>query len=86
MTYTGGDRGNFKVGFAMSRDGLHWVRHSTPVLGSEPTPGTWESGAVLGGAIAIDGGALRMWYAGTGLTGSAIGLAIAELPASWGTP
>jgi hypothetical protein len=86
MTYTGGDRGNFKVGFAMSRDGLHWVRHSTPVLGSEPTPGTWESGAVLGGAIAIDGGALRMWYAGTGLTGSAIGLAIADLPASWETP
>jgi hypothetical protein len=86
MTYTGGDRGNFKVGFAMSRDGLHWERHSSPVLGSEPTPGTWESNAVLGASIAVDGETLRMWYAGTGMTGSAIGMATADLPAEWGTP
>ncbi len=86
MTYTGGDRGSFKIGFAMSRDGLNWERHSSPVLGSEPTPGTWESNAVLGASIAVDGEKLRMWYAGTGMTGSAIGMATADLPAEWGTP
>jgi len=84
MTYTGGDRGQFKIGFAASRDGLSWVRMNTPVLGPSVEPGTWESGAVLGAALVVDGDQLRMWYAGTGVTGSAIGLASASLPASIG--
>jgi len=84
MSYTGGDRGQFKIGFAASRDGLSWTRMGTPVLGPSVEPGTWESGAVLGATLAVDGDQLRMWYAGTGVTGSAIGLASASLPASIG--
>jgi hypothetical protein len=84
MTYTGGDRGQFKIGFAASRDGLSWTRMNTPILGPSVEPGTWESGGVLGAALAVDGDQLKMWYAGTGVTGSAIGLATATLPASIG--
>ena len=79
MGYTGGPRGDFMLGWAMSRDGLNWTRSSTPVLATPTTPGTWESSSVLGGALVVDGDTLRMYYSGTGVTGSAIGLATASL-------
>jgi predicted GH43/DUF377 family glycosyl hydrolase len=80
MTYTGGATGAFRVGWAMSRDGLHWVRAAEPVLSPPEEAGTWESSSVLSAAIAVDGDQLRMWYAGTGQSGSAIGAADAPLP------
>lgn len=82
MAYTGGARGAFKIGWAMSRDGLNWTRADSPVFGPNVTPGTWESSSVLGPSLMVDGDTLRMWYGGTGLTGSAIGLATAALPAT----
>ena len=83
MAYTGGVRGSFRIGWAMSRDGLNWTRADTPVLRPAIEPGTWESSAVIGPSLMVDGDTLRMWYGGSGLTGSAIGLATAELPASF---
>ena len=82
MTYTGGATGAFHVGWAMSRDGLNWVRAPEPVLSPPEQGGTWESASVLGAAIAVDGDELRMWYAGTGQSGSAVGAASAPLPSS----
>ncbi len=83
MAYTGGVRGAFQIGWAMSRDGLHWQRANAPVLGPNVVPGTWESTAVTGPSLLVDGDTLRMWYGGSGLTGSAIGLATAPLPSSF---
>ena len=82
MAYTGGVRGSFRIGWAMSRDGLNWTRATDPVLRPALEPGTWESSAVTGPSLWADGGTLRMWYGGSGLTGSANGLATASLPAS----
>jgi len=79
MTYTGGPRGDFMLGWAMSRDGLNWTRTPTPVLAPPTTPGTWESSSVLGGSLVVDGETLRMYYSGTGVSGSAIGLATAPM-------
>ena len=79
MSYTGGPRGDFMLGWAMSLDGIHWVRSPTPVLATPTTPGTWESSSVLGGSLVIDGDTLRVYYSGTGVTGSAIGLATASM-------
>jgi len=84
MAYTGGVRGSFQIGWAMSRDGLRWERAAAPVFGPNVVPGTWESTAITGPALVVDGDVLRMWYGGTGLTGSAIGLATAALPTSFG--
>ena len=83
MAYTGGVRGSFRIGWAMSRDGLNWSRAENPVLRPALEPGTWESSAVTGPSLMVDGDTLRMWYGGSGLTGSAIGLATAVLPASF---
>jgi len=83
MAYTSGVRGSFQIGWAMSRDGLHWTRSEAPVFGPNVTPGTWESSAVTGPSLMADGDTLRMWYGGSGLTGSAIGLATAELPTTF---
>ena len=79
MSYTGGPRGDFMLGWAMSRDGIHWTRSALPVLATPTTPGTWESNSVLGSALVVDGDTLKMYYSGTGVTGSAIGLATASL-------
>jgi predicted GH43/DUF377 family glycosyl hydrolase len=83
MAYTGGVRGSFQIGWAMSRDGLRWQRAEAPIFGPNVIPGTWESTAVTGPALVVDDEVLRMWYGGTGLTGSAIGLATAALPSSF---
>lgn len=79
MTYTAGDTGAFTVGWAASRDGLHWARAEKPVLVPPETPGTWESNSVLSAPIAVVGDELWMWYSGTGATGSAVGFATASL-------
>lgn len=79
MSYTGGDTGAFVLGWAMSRDGLHWVRAPDPTFLPNDTPGTWESNSVLSAPLAVVGDELWMWYSGTGATGSAVGLAIASL-------
>ncbi|MSQ01376.1 MAG: hypothetical protein EXR71_05710 [Myxococcales bacterium] len=79
MTYTAGDTGAFTVGWAMSRDGIHWVRAGEPVFTAATEAGTWESSSVLSAPIVVVGDELWMWYSGTGATGSAVGLAIAPL-------
>ncbi|GDX83329.1 hypothetical protein LBMAG42_51400 [Deltaproteobacteria bacterium] len=79
MTYTGGDTGAFRVGWAMSRDGLHWARSPEPALTVPDEPGTWESNSVLSAPMVVVGDELWMWYSGTGIYGSAVGLAKASL-------
>ena len=73
MTYSAGGKGTFQVGWAMSRDGLHWQRAAEPVL----SPGTeaWEARAVLSAPLAVVGDELWMWYTGTDGVGSSVGLA-----------
>lgn len=78
-TYTAGATGGFTVGWAMSRDGLHWAHGQEPVLRAAEEPGTWESNSVLSAPVLVVGDELWMWYSGTGPTGSAVGLARASL-------
>jgi len=79
MTYSAGDTGAFTIGWAASRDGLHWLRNPEPVFLPPEEPGTWESNSVLSAPIMPVGDELWMWYSGTGMTGSAIGLATASM-------
>jgi predicted GH43/DUF377 family glycosyl hydrolase len=84
MNYSGGGESNFQVGWAMSRDGLHWARAEEPVI-RPGARGTWEGTSVLGAPMILDEDALllRTWYSGTGgSTGSAIGYADAVLPSA----
>ncbi len=78
-TYTAGATGAFTVGWAMSRDGLHWAHGEAPLLSPPEAAGTWESNSVLSAPILVVEDELWMWYSGTGPTGSAVGLARASL-------
>lgn len=82
MTYTGGATGSFQVGWAMSTDGVRWVRAEEPVIAPAEEGGTWESASVIGATLWVDeaAGLLRTWYGGTGMDTSAIGYAEATLP------
>lgn len=80
MTYSGGGMGTFQLGWAMSRDGLHWQRAPLPIL--SPEGNDWENRAVLSAPFVVVGEDLWMWYTGTDGVGSSIGLAIANADAS----
>lgn len=93
MSYTGGDTGYFQIGWAMSKDGLHWLKAPEPILSPNYEDRTsWEYLSTIGGCIVVDEdtGMLRMWYGGSNLFtsgeespgGSAIGYAESPLPAS----
>jgi predicted GH43/DUF377 family glycosyl hydrolase len=74
MTYSGGGSGAFRVGWAISMDGIRWVTAEEPIL--EPvTESDWESRSVLAAALSMDEGQLRVWYSGTAMRGSSIGVA-----------
>jgi len=64
MWYTGQAKGQSKIGYAQSSDGVHWARQSTrPVLEpSEP----WEGVALMCPHVLWDraGRTWKMWYSG----------------------
>jgi beta-1,2-mannobiose phosphorylase / 1,2-beta-oligomannan phosphorylase len=64
MWYTGQARGHSSIGYAVSRDGIHWKRiGQRPVLSAEAT---WEKVAVMCPDVIWDGSQriYRMWYSG----------------------
>lgn len=78
MSYSGGGPGKFALGWATSRDGLHWQAAPSPVLRAAGED--WERQAVFGSAMLVVGSDLWMWYTGADGTGSSVGLAVAPLP------
>jgi predicted GH43/DUF377 family glycosyl hydrolase len=78
MAYSGGQSGEFQVGWAVSLDGQRWTRAAEPLLG----PGaddSWDENSVLGTSMWLDGDTLWMWYSGTNRTGSGVGLLTGSL-------
>jgi len=52
-----------KIGYAISTDGIHWMRHKTPVL-FPGAPGSWDVYDVYEPAVIKSGGVYEMWYSG----------------------
>ncbi|MEX2116845.1 MAG: ATP-binding protein [Bacteroidota bacterium] len=51
------------MGYATSRDGILWTKHSAnPVL--TPNPKSWDSGEALFGYVIVIGSKHQMWYTG----------------------
>ena len=63
MWYTGQFRGHSEIGYATSRDGLHWDRRTQPVLAPEQP---WEKVAVMCPDVLWDEKThqYKMWYSG----------------------
>lgn len=60
----------YRIGSAVSGDGITWTMHPDPVL--SPTPGTWDSNTVTGPVVIRENGEYKMWYtAGGGKIGYA---------------
>ena len=79
MTYAGGGEGNWSVGWAMSTDGITWVRADEPVMTSDDDDVEFfETLSVIGAPMILDGDTLQVWYSGTSASGSAIGHATAD--------
>ena len=74
------------IGYATSRDGIHWIKHSEPVLTPGPL-GSWDVDLLGPGAVLKVGNLFYMWYwGGQGKWPRAkiqIGLAISTNGINW---
>jgi hypothetical protein len=68
MWYSGWDslEENFAIGHAVSSDGLDWTKTTwiNPVL-TQGNEGSWDDSLIAVPIVLLEGGAFRMWYAGT---------------------
>lgn len=65
MWYAGQTRDDhtYEIGYAHSADGVHWTKHTEPVLktGSKPE---WDNCFIEGPCVIKEDGVYKMWYAG----------------------
>lgn len=57
----------YRVGFAVSKDGIDWTMHPSPVV--SPDSGTWDAYTIERPFVIRENGLYKMWYSGNA-TGS----------------
>ncbi len=63
MWFTGFN-GSMRIGYATSKDGVHWTKYSqNPVLDLGPE-GSWDAQHVANPSVLFDGTEYKMWYTG----------------------
>ncbi len=77
MWYTSIDLdGTYRLGYAVSDDGLEWTKYSgNPILEPGPT-GSWDMNMAALAEVIYDGSAYRMWYTGQAIDRFRIGHAL----------
>jgi predicted GH43/DUF377 family glycosyl hydrolase len=68
---------HYKIGFAVSKDGIQWNRY--PVLGLDVSESGWDSEMVSYGMVLQRENQLEMYYSGNGFGRSGLGLATLPL-------
>jgi predicted GH43/DUF377 family glycosyl hydrolase len=76
MTFSAGEPGAFRVGWAASNDGIRWVTSGSPIL-TEQEGSEWEDLSVVGAAWRMEDDVLTTWYSGTAARGTSVGVATA---------
>ncbi len=72
----------WKIGYAVSNDGISWNIYPTPVL--NPSPGKWDSQTVEEPFVIRESGLYKMWYSGgSNATPQAIGYATSPDGINW---
>lgn len=79
MMYSGCDKTCRQIGWAMSRDGLHWVAHDEPIL-PVGERGAWNSETTQGGSLFVDGDRWHVYYAASNQGLIQVGYAWADKP------
>jgi predicted GH43/DUF377 family glycosyl hydrolase len=82
MWYSGFDSSRWRIGYAVSNDGVTWFRHPEPVLPLGDS-GAWDSESVLAPCVVADGDTLRMWYTGEAAGSRQIGYAYSLDGVNW---
>ncbi len=67
----------YRIGFAVSKDGLNWTRH-TQVLGLDVSQTGWDSEMVSYGFVYLHKDQLYMLYSGNGFGRSGLGSAVMQ--------
>jgi predicted GH43/DUF377 family glycosyl hydrolase len=71
------------IGFASSKDGVHWTKYPSPVLKAGPS-GSWDSGGVEAPSVVWNGTLFLMYYTGSnGTLASDIGVAFSRDMIHW---
>ena len=84
MWYTAVKAGIFRLGYAISSDGIHWIKYvDNPILDLGP-PGSWDAKGVGDSSVIYDGSKYEMWYVGSdGSNNMRIGYAISPDGIHW---
>ena len=62
MWYSAWDGNNERIGYATSKDGIHWKKYDeNPILDPGPS-GDWDDRGVLAGPVLVENDTLKMWY------------------------
>jgi len=68
----------YRIGFAVSSDGVNWTKHATAVL--EPDSGEWDESTLQAPVVLRENGEYKMWYTGWSPTDPAGGIGFATSP------
>jgi predicted GH43/DUF377 family glycosyl hydrolase len=79
MTYSGGGRGSYQVGWASSSDGVDWIAAETPIL-PVAEDGSWNAEATQEAFIVVEDATWTFWYAGNSGDQQQIGVVQAIRP------
>ena len=64
MWYSGHDGLNYRIGYAISSDGINWVKHSNNPVLDLGNNGAWDDRGVSRPTVLFDGIEYHMWYTG----------------------
>jgi predicted GH43/DUF377 family glycosyl hydrolase len=83
MWYYGDDGSNGRIGYAISSDGINWIKNvDNPVLDIGP-PGSWDDNRVSSPAVIFKGNIYHMWYTGNDGSNITMGYAISPDGINW---
>ena len=89
MWYTGKSQSDpsqtTRILFAISYDGINWIKWLHPVFSPSADPDRWDSGAVYSASVFYDGKNFGLWYSGLNQTylNPRIGFATSPDGATW---
>ena len=78
LFYSGGGQEAWRVGHAVSADGLRWSRTGGSPLLPAGDPGDWDESGTINATPLPYYGAMRLWYTGVSTGPSAVGVATIE--------
>jgi len=78
-----GKNTNWKIGLAVSQDGVNWTKSSSNPVVSNGSSGAWDDKDMFSPCVIFNGSSYKMWYAGDNGSTRQIGLAESTDGINW---